>query len=63
MIHDHIRIGPFVVTINMSDEEAAAGVGEYVVDAIDAGVALEEVYTAARQAFHFASHVIWERGA
>ncbi len=44
-----------VVTINMPDAEAAAGVGEYVADAIDAGaLTLEEVYTAARQAFRFA---------
>ena len=58
MIHEAIKIGPFVVTINMSDAEAAAGVGEYVADAIDAdALTLEEISAAARQAFRFASRV------
>ena len=60
MLHDHIKVGPFTVTINMSDEEAAASVGEYVADAIDAGpslLTLEEISAAARQAFRFAARV------
>lgn len=55
MIHDHIRLGPFALLVHTSDETAAASVGEYVTDAIDAGVSLEEIATAARIAFRHAS--------
>jgi hypothetical protein len=61
MTQDTIRIGPYAVTINMTDEEAAASCGEYAIDAINAGMSLNEVYRAARQAFRYAMNVRYER--
>lgn len=57
MIRERIKVGPYAVTITMSDEEAAASCGEYAIDAIDAGMSLNEIYRAARQAFRYAMNV------
>ncbi len=57
-MRDSLKIGPYVVSINMSDEETAAGIGEYVADGLDArALTPDEACTAARQAFHAAIRV------